>query len=378
VIRSDSNERLRILHLVVSLGAANTEYNEHCLPLMHERDVTVCSFTIARVTVPPAIRLFEGDDTYRGFWRALRAALDHGPYDVVHAHAPRSATLLLLMNLRRRASMANCVYTAHNSFHNFRPIGRLLLFPVVAVFPTVVMCSMSAFRSFPPALRRLGRNIVVVQNGVDTERVRNAVSGFQPSGSQNSFVVVWVGRLLPRKNPITALAAFEQAFGDGCRLVFVGDGESRGELQREIVRRGLESRVTITGLVEREEVYRHLACGDVFLSLSHGEGLPVAVLEAMACGLPVILSDIPPHSEIADGADFIPLVPPLDVGRAVGELRRLRDMPGKDRTLIGERCRGLVESRFSLHSMYRGYEGVYARLMSRSPSADRTKRVGLR
>ena len=91
-----------------------------------------------------------------------------------------------------------------------------------------------------------------------------------------------------------------------------------------------------------------------------GEGLPVAVLEAMACGSPVILSDIPPHREIAEGVDFIPIVMTNDISGFASEITKFYEMSPSERAEIGKKCRALVENKFSLDAMHAGYDEVYA------------------
>jgi glycosyltransferase involved in cell wall biosynthesis len=98
---------------------------------------------------------------------------------------------------------------------------------------------------------------------------------------------------------------------------------------------------------------------DLFISLSKGEGLPVSVLEAMACRCPVLLSDIPPHREIAEGVDFIPAIHPDDAAGYAREIRKFREMPASERAIVGQKCRRIVEERFSLSAMHAGYENVY-------------------
>lgn len=353
--------RLKILHLIASLGETNTEYNEHCLPMVEQRDVTVCSFSPAAVAVPPSIRVFAGDGTYRGFFHALDTALEDGRYDVIHAHAPRTAFLLLASNLLHRRSMAGSVYTLHNSFSNLRPLGRALLFPILAAFPAIVVCGRSAAQSLPSLLRRIaGSRLAVVQNGVDTDRVHAATDRASRHSSRVGLRVVWVGRLLPRKDPLCSISAVEAVSADACTLTIVGGGDLEGRLRDEIKERGLGARVFVTGLVERDKVYREMLDADVFVATSRGEGLPVAVLEAMAVGLPVVLSDIPPHREIAEGVDFIPLFPVGDTRALTAELRRFMEMVPTERTARGDRCRELVERRFGLNSMHRAYEDVYS------------------
>jgi glycosyltransferase involved in cell wall biosynthesis len=93
--------------------------------------------------------------------------------------------------------------------------------------------------------------------------------------------------------------------------------------------------------------------------------MPMAVLEAMACRCPVILSDIPAHREIADGADFIPLVEADDVVGLAREVARFNGMSGAARAELGERCRSLVEQRFSLAAMQGRYEDLYLEVLGK-------------
>jgi hypothetical protein len=72
----------------------------------------------------------------------------------------------------------------------------------------------------------------------------------------------------------------------------------------------------------------------------------VAVIEAMAAGCPVVLSDIPHHREVADGADFVPFVRTGDVGGFAREIERFRSMSPEERRAIGLEGRKLVSGRF--------------------------------
>jgi glycosyltransferase involved in cell wall biosynthesis len=359
---------LRILHVITAVGPTNGQYNEHCLPLARTREIAICSVFPASIPTPPEITLFEGDGTVRGFLRALRSALAARDYDVVHAHAAVAGMGLLATNVLGRRSMSNCVYTIQNSYRNYRLRNRLLLYAMFAAFPRIVLCSNAVEASMPSSLLRLGRGrTAVVPNAVDTRRAERVSAG-RPR--RDGFTVVSVGRLIPIKNAATVIGAFDGARDDDSRLVFVGDGSLRPELRADADRRSLNGQVEFTGLVERDDVYRHVAEGDVVVSASRGEGLPVAVLEAMACGRPVILSDIPPHREIVDREDFIPLIPPDDVDGFATELRRYRDMPREERARLGTECRQLVEERFGLEAMHRAYVPIYVHLMGSRADRD--------
>ncbi len=367
---STDQRKLRILHLVVRLGAPNTQYNEHCLPLVGRRDIAICAyFKDASLVTPSEIALFDGGGKVRGFLRALKAAHKARSYDVVHAHAPQTGFLLALSNLLGRRSMRNAVYTVHNCFQNYSIRNQLLLFAVFLAFPRITLCSHSVLESLPRILRRIGGGrMSIISNSVDTERVDRVLSNIDRVRRNGNFTAISVSRLIERKDPLGLMEAFGRADLEDADLVFVGDGELGPELADRASSLGLKDRIRFTGMVARDDVYRFTAGADVYLSTSRGEGLPIAVLEAMACGVPVILSDIPPHREIAQGVDFIPLVAPGEGEGFAQELRRFRDLPPDVRASIGRRCREIVEQRFSLWAMHRSYDRVYAAIERREGS----------
>ena len=361
---SDAERKLRVLHLIIVLGETNGQYNEHCLPLMRERDISIVTYFVPKLTPPPEITVFAGDGTLRGFFRALKNALN-AQYDVVHAHAPQTGTLLVLAALAwRRFSRLrpSLVYTAQDSFHNYKPRNRAMMVVALATFTRVVFCSRSAYESLPGTLKRLVRGRSrVVQNGADLDRVDRAVAARTAERSGEGFTVLSVGRLERVKDPLSLLNAFGRSLAEdaGSRVVFVGAGELSSAVTARALELGLEDRVVLTGLVPRDEVFMLCADADVFVSTSLGEGLPVAVLEAMAAGCPVILSEIPPHREVADGADFIPFVGPGDVEGFAEAIRRFREMSREERREIGRMCRSHMAARFTLPIMRAGTEAVY-------------------
>jgi glycosyltransferase involved in cell wall biosynthesis/capsular polysaccharide biosynthesis protein len=364
-----SQADLSLLHVIVRASETNSQYNEHCLPVMHERSITVCSLFPADVVAPPALRLVEGDGTTWGCFRALRQALALGTYDVVHVHAPASGVLTLVTYFLTRRSRRNLVFTLHNSWTSFRRRSRLFLYLILALFPTVVTCGRAVRESVPRSLRTVvGRRISVVQNGVDLARVDRCLEGADDDvrDPRPGLDIVSVGRLIPIKDPYTVLDAFVHAGGVSDRLMLVGDGELRTEIVAALEKAGLSDRVRITGLVERDEVYRLLWGADFFVSGSRGEGLPVAVLEAMACECPVVLSDIPPHREIARLAGGIPLVRPGDVAGMGDAMRRMIAMSTPDRRRLGAGLRRCVEEHFSVRSMNDAYGAVYRAQVARN------------
>jgi glycosyltransferase involved in cell wall biosynthesis len=368
---------LRILHLLIALGETSSAYNEHCLPVAIERKISVCSYFKSSIVPPSEITLFEGNGSLIGFYRALKVALTQQHYDVVHAHSTHVALLFLIISIFfiRRFSLPATVYTVHTSFPTYKLRHKLMSIPVFAKFQKVVCCSESSFKSFPAFYKWLaGNRLCTVQNGLDITRVdRIAWQTQSQSREKSTFTIIAISRLVEIKSPYAILSVFQQSVDRNSRLIYIGDGPLRNSLITKSRAAGLENLTEFTGLIPREKVYEHLLGADLFLSTSRGEGLPVSVLEAMACRCPVVLSDIPPHREIAEGVDFIPLVEPDDLAGFVREIRRFREMSAAERAAIGEKCRKLVEERFNLDIMHTGYEKIYTQIIDQPPHSSRKK-----
>ncbi len=138
--------------------------------------------------------------------------------------------------------------------------------------------------------------------------------------------------------------------------IICGDGPHRNELEILSKKLGLESDVIFTGQLPIDSVWAFMKKANVYISLSAYEGCPNVVMEAMACGCPVILSDIPAHREILDESCAI-FVDPSNIHQ-VGNtiLNALDDInASKDRALIAQR----KAKEWSISEMTNKYEKVY-------------------
>lgn len=360
--------KLRVLHVILNLGETNGQYNEHCLPMMHERDLTICTYFEPQLIPPKAIRLFAGDGHLLGFFRALRSALKASEYDVLHVHAPQTGALTvlaLIISMTYRRMRSAMVYTVQDSFYDYRLRNQVMMVVALAGYRRIIFCSRAAYDSIPRPWRWMVRGRwSVVQNAADIERVDRALAPMPESPDSGPFTVLSIGRLEPVKDPETLIRAFARGPDDDSRLVLVGDGSLKPEVEALCRELGLDNRVELTGLIPRDNVFARCAQADVMVSTSHGEGLPVAVMEAMAARCPVVLSDIPPHRELADGEDFIPLVTIGDVEGFAHQISRFRGTSPAELQEIRDRSRAHVLARFTLPIMHAGTEAAYRRLPS--------------
>ncbi len=148
--------------------------------------------------------------------------------------------------------------------------------------------------------KRATSKIDVIYNGVDQDKFRPVTKEekktlrSQVGLPQNKRIFLSVGFLSKNKGLVTLIKAFLNS--ELCHsgiLVLLGDGHLREKCSSLIAEK---SNIRMVGFVENVKDY--LCAADIFVSASLTEGCPNAVMEAMACGLPVVLSDIPPHREI--------------------------------------------------------------------------------
>ena len=172
-------------------------------------------------------------------------------------------------------------------------------------------------------------------------------------------VVGSVGRLVDAKDYPTLIraAAILADRGADIQLEIVGDGPERRSIEDAIARQGVASRVKLVGL--RTDVAEWLARWAVFASSSTREGQPVALLEAMASGLPSVVTAVGGVPDtLADGVEGI-VVPPSDPEALADGLQRLLEHPGL-RGSMGRAARERVIRDFSIQSLAQTCRQAYA------------------
>lgn len=147
------------------------------------------------------------------------------------------------------------------------------------------------------------------------------------------------------------------------RFILVGDGIERSNLERQVAQLGVADRVTFLG--HRTDVGRLLPEFDIFVLPSLSEGMPNAVLEAMAAGVPVVATDVGGVPEVVEQERTGLLVPPGNAGALAAALVRLAE-DANLRSRMSACARGVVETNFSLEREAQETENVYHRLLGRT------------
>ena len=298
----------------------------------------------------------------RGWLRFNRWLKRESP-DVVHAHLPHAAWLSRWSRLA--APVRVLVDTLHSS--STGTIGRHLGYrcsdwlanDVTAVSHAVASAHLSA---------RMASKITVIPNGVDVEEwrpdpeVRATVR--RELNLNHEFIWFAAGRLDPVKDNPTLLRAIAQ-LSQAASLVIAGAGPLKNGLLSLSKSLGIEARVRFLGF--EPNVRRWMQAADGFVLSSLWEGLPMALLEAAACGLPAVATDVPGTREVLQDEETGRLAPGGNPDKLAESMSMMMEASQEARIVMGKRARQNVIDRFSLGAVLYRWEALYRELLLRNP-----------
>jgi glycosyltransferase involved in cell wall biosynthesis len=300
----------------------------------------------------------------RGWMRFNRWLRRERP-DVVQAHLPHAAWLARWS--RVAAPMRVLVDTLHSS--STGTLGRRFGYRFSNWLPDrVTAVSAAVAQAHLQARMVTAARLAVLPNGVDLEtwkpdaEVRNAFR--RVLGLQGKFLWFAAGRLDPVKDYGMLLQAMVDV-PEAANLVIAGSGPMENELHRLSDELGLEDRVQFLGF--EPNVLRWMRVANGFVLASRWEGLPMVVLEAAACGVPAVATDVPgTHEVVVDGKTGL-LAAQGSAKALAAAMTRMMEMPGEERRAMGERARQFVQEHYSLDAALDRWEALYAELLERNP-----------
>jgi L-malate glycosyltransferase len=290
--------------------------------------------------------------------RQLKRVIDDVKPDIIHTH--RYKEILLGAMLSGRRAPRHIV-----TIHGYEPPARLLVrwraFLGNSFCIGAALLRGARFIVVADHLRKTfmipRSRCVTINNGIQIPVPE--VVGPEPHCPDNSkaAVIGWVGRMVPVKGLSTLLEAVaEMTWTPSPTLLLIGDGPERVSLERLAKVLGISERVRFQGFVENAWPFYNQM--DLFALPSHHEGIPMALLEALGSGLPVVASSVGGIPRVI-GAGGIGVL--IDSRSPTVWANVLTDLL-KDRSkmrAIGERARSHIQTNFSVEAMARRYMAMY-------------------
>ena len=169
---------------------------------------------------------------------------------------------------------------------------------LVGQFSQILSCNNESAQLYRERYPQIADRVSYVKNTVDTEicypltqekREQERLHLAQRMGlAENTQFVLFAGRLHPQKDPILLVRSITALNDNNVHLLIAGDGDLKEEIGLEISRLGLSASITMLGAIDQAELARLQRVSSAFVLSSAYEGLPVVVLEALACGTPIV------------------------------------------------------------------------------------------
>jgi glycosyltransferase involved in cell wall biosynthesis len=304
-------------------------------------------------------------------WKKVKQLMISEKIDMVHVHGSRANSNVLWA---ARSLKLPVVYTIHGwSFHpdqNSFVRGLRIMGEKYLTARTQLNISVSESNKQSGKKYIKGFESVVVNNGIDHHK-------FDPSKTYKDIrkelnirpeavVVLFIARFTSHKQPLPLIEAFLKLSKENSNLhlLMVGDGDQKEEGVQLVKKLGLEQRVTMSPF--RLDVPDVIAASDIYVLPSLWEGLPIALLEAMAMGKAVVGSRVDGTSEVIEDAKNGLLVEP---GKLVAGLEEKIALLGRDvslRARLGKQAISTINEKYNAVTMTRTIEDLYCRVMQKT------------
>ncbi|WP_409022122.1 glycosyltransferase family 4 protein [Dellaglioa sp. P0083] len=272
-----------------------------------------CNFTNGSITSDDRVKQFKNELDSRGIrthdipiprnifkvsdiltsYRLTKKILKDSNFKIMHCHSPIGGVIARLAARHQRKNFLTTIYTAHG-FHFYKGaplLNWLIYFPIeyICSFFTDILITINK-EDFDRASKWMHpkNNVYVPGIGVDIHKYSDIQDRIE--FSENEIIITSVGQLSKRKNHEVVLEAISKIKNKNIHYLIVGEGELREYLENKSIELGIDAQVDFLGY--RSDIDIILNSTDIYVFPSLQEGLPVALMEAMAASLPVIASNI--------------------------------------------------------------------------------------
>ena len=300
------HKKIKVLHLIKSLGRGGAEklipetalvhdqekFNFHCLYFYHQENNIVDELENAGIKV----HLIPSGNLGLFFQvRRVSEFIKENEFDIIHAHLPWAGIMARFVG-----NLVNIpiVYTEHNTWERYNKLsywGNRISFKkqdVAIAVSNEVALSMRLNSIWDPYKRGGRMNLKVIQNGVNTEefvRMSDVRCQMSDVSIPQNIPVIGIVAVFRDQKRLWLWVEVALRILETCpetHFLLVGDGEWRGRIEAQIKKSGKESNFHLVGV--QKNVIPYLSMMDIYLSTSEFEGLPIAMLEAMSCEVPVV------------------------------------------------------------------------------------------
>jgi len=371
---------LRVAHVVATAGRSGVESHLRALlPAFDTTEVMASLFVpgpgpLVEDLAARGIRVETGAPTRKLAWGQMRtlATRLRGSFDIVHAHGPRAA--FWAAPAARLAGVRHLICTLHELRWRSLPRGPRRTLWVTFEFwalreaDRVIVLSRDSETAVGERFPHLMSRLIRIPGSIPLLHEPSTIPMARPGATEGPMRILTVGRLdfVKRHDRLLEAVALVTAEGASVELHVAGDGPLRSDLAERSRALGLEARVRWLGPVS--DVPCLLAGGHVFANASMTEAFPLALLEAMSAGLPIVCCDNGGARELVeDGACGIVVPSNTDPDTSQGLARAFIELaadPGR-RASLGAAAASCARDRFSPARMARATESVY-----RSTAAD--------
>jgi len=236
-------------------------------------------------------------------------------FDILHAHSaiPTGLIGVIVTKILKKPIFITVHGMDINNFENSSIFKRLITFSLNNCTKAIAVSDNLAKKM---RYLKINQNkIVILRNAVDTNRfkpLRNENLRKYCKIKDNEILILFVGYLDTFKGIFDIIDAFGEIkqTHDNIKLMIIGNGPKKHELENRVLALDLKNSVIFTGKLKPDEIHSYYQAADIFTLPSYTEGLPLAVLEAMSCGIPVIASNVGGIPEIIKNNENGFLIPP--------------------------------------------------------------------
>jgi len=322
----------------------------------------------AQLNIPcslvPGHKLYKSVKTIPLFTVVFRNFIKQRNVDVLHSHLFGPITGSCFATLLARIPHLG---TIHDTYTIEEKRNRAYLLRLASIIGTKLVTVSEDMRDYlcnSIRYKKFSKNdFNVVLNGVDLNtysQLRDDKLRSDLQLSSTDIVFICVGRLAKIKRHDILIKAFSKLHSKNkVKLLIVGDGPDRDRIEKLIIKLGLNKQVRMLGF--RSDIPKLLALSDCFVLSSQSEGLSYSIAEAMASGLPLVVTDVGGNKELVVNEQCGYLVPPNEPDLFAEKMQQIIDDDSK-RKEFSLKAKKIAQEKFSINTMINKYIDIYRKM----------------